>query len=116
MMARLVDLARTIRSKNVGPFMMALDIVFDDRRTYEHVKRSGVITRETMAALYGVSPDVITDVIFYDPGSAIKITLLRPIPSGNFSDADVLGSQQYAPLYEIVIPDDLPGSEPSANP
>lgn len=103
--ARLGDLARVIRSKNVGPFMMALDVVFDDDATYERVVRSGAITRETIAKLYRVKPETITDVVYYGPGKAIKVSMLRPIPSGNFSDADVLGSQQYAPIHDIEIPD-----------
>lgn len=104
-MTRLVDLARTVRSKNVGPFMIALDIVFEDRATYDRVVKSGVITREAIAKLYRVPPESITDVVYYAPGNAIKVSLLRPIPSGNFSDADVLGSQQYAPLHDIEVPD-----------
>lgn len=104
-MARLSDLARVIRSKNVGPYMMALDIVFDDRATYDRVVKAGVITRETIAELYHVKPETITDVVYYAPGNAIKVSLLRPIPSGNFSDADVLGAQQYAPLHDIEVLD-----------
>lgn len=104
-MARLVDLARVVRSKNVGPYMIALDIVFDDRETYDRVVRSGAITRETIAKLYRIRPETITDVVYFAPDNAIKVSLLRPIPSGNFSDADVLGAQQYAPLHEIEIPD-----------
>lgn len=104
-MARLVDIARTIRSKNVGPYMMSLDIVFDDRETYDRVVRAKVVTREIIAKLFGIDPERITDVVYYTPGNAIKVSMLRAIPSGNFSDADVLGSQQYAPLYEIEVPD-----------
>lgn len=105
MMAKLSQLARVIRSKNVGPYMFALDIVFDDRATYERVVRSGVVTAERIANMYRVDPRTITDVVNYDAGNAIKVSLLRPIPSGNFSDADVLGAQQYAPLHDIEIPD-----------
>jgi len=102
---RLSELARVIRSKNVGPFMIALDVVFDDRATYDRVVKANVITRETIAALYRVDPATITDVVYYAPGNAIKVSLLRPIPSGNFSDADVLGAQQYAPMHDIEVPD-----------
>ncbi len=104
-MVLLGDLARVVRSKNVGPYMIALDIVFDDRETYERVVSSGVITRERIASLYRVKPETITDVVNYAPGNAIKVSLIRPIPSGNFGDADVLGAQQYAPLHELEIPD-----------
>ncbi len=39
----LVELAKTIRSKNAGVDQITFDIVFRDRETYELVKRSGVI-------------------------------------------------------------------------
>jgi hypothetical protein len=53
-MAALRDLAKTIRSKNAGVDHITFDIIFADRGLFEHVKRSQVITRESMAALYGV--------------------------------------------------------------
>lgn len=105
-MVKVHQLARVVRSKNVGPFMMALDLVFDDKETYERVVRAKVISRESIASLYRVSPSTITDVVFYDAGNAIKVSMIRPIPSGNFGDADVLGSQQYAPLYSLEVPDE----------
>lgn len=105
MMPKLSELARTIRSKNVGPYMVALDIVFDDRETYDRVVGANVITRESIAALYRIEPEKITDVVYYAPGNAIKVSMLRPIPSGSFGDADVLGSQQYAPLHDVEVPD-----------
>lgn len=104
-MRRLGTLARVIRSKNVGPYMVALDVVFDDREDYERVVRSGVITRENIARLYQIDPSKILEIVFYTPGNAIKISLVRPIPSGNFGDADVLGSQQDAPLHDLEVPE-----------
>lgn len=101
---RLAELARVIRSKNVGPFMIALDIVFDTREDFDRVVRSGAISRESISAIYRIPPETITDVVYYAPGNAIKVSLIRPIPSGNVGDADVLGAQQYAPLHDVEIP------------
>jgi hypothetical protein len=104
-MTRLGELARVIRSKNVGPYMVALDIVFDKKETWERVVKSGVISREKIAALYRVRPEKVTDVVEYEPGLAIKVSMIRAIPSGSFGDADVLGSQQYGPLHDLEVPD-----------
>lgn len=103
-MVKLGELARVIRSKNVGPYMVALDIVFDKKESWERVVKSGVISREKIAALYRIRPEKVTDVVEYEPGLAIKISMIRTIPSGNFGDADVLGSQQYGPLHDLEIP------------
>ena len=115
-MAKLGELARVVRSKNVGPYMFALDIVFDRKDIYEKVVASGVITKERIAALYRIKTDRITDLVFFAPGNAIKVSIIRPIPSGNFTDADVLGSQQYAPLDDIEVPEPLAAFVPSSPP
>ena len=97
-------LAKTIRSKNAGPFFYTFDIIFDDRATYERVKRTGVLTRELVQRLFGVTGDEIAQFVEYDPGNAIKITVRRPLSSGDVGDADLYGCQQYAPLLDVPIP------------
>ena len=47
----LVELAKTIRSKNAGVDQITFDIVFRDRETYELVKRSRALTPEVVMAL-----------------------------------------------------------------
>ena len=41
-MSKLASLARLIRSKNAGPFVLTFDIMFDDVQTYSRVRDSGV--------------------------------------------------------------------------
>ena len=77
-------LARTIRSKNAGAHHYTLDIIFDEPETYEWVVESGVLTRESVAALYGVPPERISQFVEYRPGNAIKITLRREVSSGDW--------------------------------
>ena len=103
--ARLVDLAKVLRSKNAGPFGLTLDILFDDEANYRRVKESGVINRELIAKLYRVSPETISPVVFFDPALGIKVTLKRPIESGGIGDTDVYGAQQHAPLLDVQIPE-----------
>ncbi|MBV9171753.1 MAG: DUF4387 domain-containing protein [Chloroflexi bacterium] len=107
-------LARTIRSKNAGAHYYTMDIIFDEPETYEWVVESGAITKESVAALYGIPPERIFQFVEYRPGTAIKISIRRPFSSGDVGDADVYGCQQYVPLLEIPIPWDehmpLPGA------
>jgi hypothetical protein len=102
-MIKLKDIAKACKSKNAGPFELTLDIMFDSEETFEKVRRSGVITRDRIAVLYGVSPD---DVLFtvYPPALAYKATLPRRIVSGAVGDSDVYGAQQHAPLLDIELP------------
>lgn len=102
---KLFELAHVLRSKNSGPYAITLDILFDDAAIYKRVKQSGVITKESIAALYHISLSDITDFAMYDPGLGIKITYLRSIASGTVGDRDVYGAQQHAPLMNLEIPD-----------
>jgi len=101
----LAELAKTIRSKNAGVDKITFDIIFSAPENYFRVKNSGIITKESIAALYRVDESRITDFLMFDPAHAIKVTMLRDTPSGSPGDADVFGAQQYAPLLTIDIPE-----------
>jgi len=101
---RLSELAKTIRSKNAGVNLITFDVIFAERSTYERVKRSRVLTRETVSKLYGIAPERIADFVEFDPANAIKFTIYRLRPSGGPGDPDIFGAQQYAPLLDIEVP------------
>lgn len=100
----LGELAKTVRSKNAGVDKITFDIIFRERDTYERVKRSGAVTKRTVAALYGIPEDRISDFVTFDPAFAIKFTIFRTTPSGSPGDADIFGAQQYAPLLGLEVP------------
>lgn len=95
-----------IRSKNAGPFLLTLDIIFDRRAAYEQVVQSALLSAQTIAALYKVPVDQVE--FFLCPEIlAIKATLPRVVGSGDPLDSDVYGAQQIGPLLELEIPVDL---------
>lgn len=102
---KLSTLAKTIRSKNAGVDLITFDVIFAERAAYERVKRSRVLTRETVCRLYGIPPERIADFVEFDPGNAIKFTIYRLRPSGSPGDPDIFGAQQYAPLLDVEVPD-----------
>ena len=103
-MPKLSELATTIRSKNAGVNQVTFDIIFRDRETYRRAVASGAITRETMAALYGLPAARISDFVTFDPANAIKFTIIRSRPNGSPGDWDMLGCQQYGPLIDLEVP------------
>jgi hypothetical protein len=103
-MAKLSALAKTVRSKNAGVDKITFDVIFRDRETYETVKRSGAITRASVARLYRIPETRISDFVAFDPACAIKFTIYRDRPSGSPGDTDIFGAQQYAPLLDIEVP------------
>lgn len=105
MTMRLVDIAKTIRSKNAGVDKITFDVIFIEDSDYKHVRDSGVLTRNSVAALYGISENRITDFVNFDPARAIKFSILRKRSSGSAGDSDIFGAQQYAPLMDIEVPE-----------
>ena len=101
---KILDLAQVIRSKNAGPFELTFDIMFENPANYELVKRSGVITKELVARLYRLSHNEVLVCRAYDPALAFKITIRRPVSSGDLGESDVYGCQQHVPLTVIEIP------------
>ena len=103
-MTSLRDICTTIRSKQAGPFRLTFDIVFKDDETYRRVKASGALSRSQIASMYQVPESEITHLVFYDPGRAVKVTMIRPVVAGDPRDSDIYGCQQHAPLMDLSIP------------
>jgi hypothetical protein len=103
-MATLGDLARLIRSKNAGPFVLTFDIMFDDDDVYRRVIESQALTKASFAALYRVPQE---DVLFieHDAARAIKISIPRPYVQCDPDDGDAYGGQQHGPLVDLEVPD-----------
>jgi hypothetical protein len=105
MPATLGGLARVVRSKNAGNFHWTFDILFDRPEPYRRVKESGALSPELFARLYGVAPSEV-EVLAFDAGLGLKVTIPRPIPSGGngIGETDLWGSGQYPPLLDLEIP------------
>ena len=76
----LGELAQIIRSKNAKPFRVTFDIVFSDAATYERVKGAQVLTRASIANLYGIDPDEIISVprVRSRPGHQVHVEAANP--------------------------------------
>ena len=98
---KIREFVSILRSKNAGPMVLGFDIMFKDQSGYELGKKQ--ITREVIAALYNIPLQHGLDVIPYDPGRGIKVTIPRTFISGDPGDADVYGCQQHVPLMDIEL-------------
>ena len=99
----LGDLARLIRSKNAGPFVLTFDVMFEDEATYRRVLASGALTRESFSAIYRVPVEAVM-FFTHDAARAIKISIPRPTVQCDLDDGDAYGGQQHAPLVTLEIP------------
>jgi len=114
-MASLKDITTLVRSKNAGPFLLTLDIIFERREIYDAVVRSGALSAGSIARMYKVAPAEV-EFSLCPEVNAIKATLPRLVGSGDPLDSDVYGAQQIGPLLALEIPldpaIDRPGRAP----
>lgn len=99
-MTRLADFARVVRSKNAGPTLVTIDVLFADARSLERALPA--FDAAAIARLYGLSPKDIK-VIPYAPALAIKVVMPRRLVAGEPGDRDVYGAQQHAPLLGLEV-------------
>jgi hypothetical protein len=102
----LVDSCTVIRSKQAGPYRLTLDLLFRSNEAYLRVKESGKVTKELVASLYRLSVDQVLEIIFYDPGWAVKVVLIRQKVAGAPGDGDMYGCQQHVPLLSLRLDTD----------
>jgi hypothetical protein len=100
----LTAYAKVIRSKNSGPFELTFDVMFDEDPPYLHVKKSNAINVETVARAFSIAPETVLVCTHFDAARAFKITIKRPVSSGDVMDRDVYGCQQHVPLTRIQVP------------
>ena len=96
----LIDVASVIRSKNSGPYELTFDVIFKDFDIYGKVKAAQIFNNKMFADLYKIKEEDIINIVHFDPAKAIKITIVRPSPSGALGETDVYGAQQHVPLMK----------------
>ncbi|MBE6012945.1 DUF4387 domain-containing protein [Anaeropeptidivorans aminofermentans] len=98
---KLFDIADVIRSKNSGPYELTFDIIFKEYDMFRKVLEANVLNEDVICTLYGIKKEDIIGIMGFDPAKAIKITIVRPIPSGALGESDVYGAQQHSPLLNF---------------
>lgn len=98
---KLREVAKVIRSKNAGPFLLTFDVFFPDRETFEKAYATQRFTAESVARAFNVPPGQILGFKYFRFANAVKFSIRRSIASGGPGDSDVYGAQQHAPLLEL---------------
>jgi hypothetical protein len=101
---RLEDLCAVLRSKNAGPFLITLDMIFKDPAAYEAVKEARLITEELVADRYRIPVEDVVAVEYIDALNAIKASYKRRLPAGSPGDPDCYGMNQEAPMLDVAVP------------
>jgi hypothetical protein len=99
---RLDEIAIAIRSKNAGPCLLTLDLLFPSLEVFEGVRERLPDLRRQVSQRYGRPVEQVR-VFACEPARSIKITMPRQVLSGDIGDRDVYGAQQHAPLLDIEL-------------
>jgi Domain of unknown function (DUF4387) len=101
-MRELWQFTKLIRSKNAGPFELTFDIMFKNADCFREVMASGKLSAELIAQLYKVD---LKRVQFFVMESllTVKISIPRPVFSGDVGDTDVYGGQFHGPLVRLPV-------------
>jgi hypothetical protein len=101
-MRELWQFTKLIRSKNAGPFELTFDIMFKNEDCFREVMASGQLSAELIAQLYKVD---LKQVRFFVIESllTVKISIPRPVFSGDVDDTDVYGGQFHGPLVRLPV-------------
>jgi hypothetical protein len=101
-MRELWQFTKLIRSKNAGPFELTFDVMLKDRESYERVIRSGVLSAESIAQLYGVPIEEVR-LFEIEQIDTVKFSIPRRLFSGDVADTDVYGGQFHGPLVRLLV-------------
>jgi len=101
-MSELWQLTKLIRSKNAGPFELTFDIMFKDEAGFRRVVDGGKLSADLIAQLYKVDLKQVRYFVVA-PLLTIKISIPRPIFSGDVNDTDVYGGQFHGPLVKLEV-------------
>ncbi|HEX3376484.1 MAG TPA: DUF4387 domain-containing protein [Candidatus Acidoferrales bacterium] len=101
-MRELWQFTKLIRSKNAGPFELTFDIMFKDEESFRKVIDSGKLSADLIAQLYKIERKQVKFFVI-DPLLTIKISIPRPIFSGDVQDTDVYGGQFHGPLVKLQV-------------
>lgn len=101
-MRELWQFTKLIRSKNAGPFELTFDIMFKDEASFRKVIGSGTLSADLIARIYKVERKHVRFFII-EPLLTVKISIPRPVFSGDINDTDVYGGQFHGPLVNLQI-------------
>jgi hypothetical protein len=101
-MATVNDVCSHVRSKNAGPFWVTFDLFFKDREAYDRYAHSPAIGPEAFHRLFGVDPALVKSFPV-DSLEMVKISCVRPTPSGSRVERDLHSGQMFVRLLDIEL-------------
>lgn len=101
-MATVGEVCEYVRSKNAGPFWVTFDLFFKNRENFDRYARSPAIGAETFHRLFGAEPSQVKNFPVENL-NMVKISCVRPTPSGSRVERDLHSGQMFVRLLDIDL-------------
>jgi hypothetical protein len=98
------DLCSVVRTKNAGPYLFSLDLVFKSQSQFQKIREAGVLTPESVAAAYRVPRESVVTFESNAQLLSVKATLKRNFAAGSPGDKDCFAMAQESPVLAIRVP------------
>ena len=92
--------AKVLRSKNAGPFVITLDVIFGSQADFESVRAT--IGAAGLAEAYAIPLADVVGIDFVPELKAMKASFKRRLPCGHPGDPDCYGMSQEQPLAHLL--------------
>ena len=96
----VVERVKVLRSKNAGPFVLTLDVIFGERADFQVTRQS--ITAARVAQAFAIEEGDVIGIDFVDQLNAMKVSIRRRRPCGHPGDPDCYGMNQEQPLALLL--------------
>lgn len=101
-MPTLREVCRHVRSKNAGPFWVTFDLFFKDREAFAKYATHSAIGPATFERLFGTDPAQVKRIPV-ESLNMVKISCVRPTPSGSREERDLHSGQMFVSLLDIEL-------------
>lgn len=101
-MATVGEVCSYVRSKNAGPFWVTFDLFFKNAEDFRRYAHSAALGAETFQRLFGADPAQVKSFPV-ESLEMIKISCVRPTPSGSRVERDLHSGQMFVRLLDIEL-------------
>lgn len=101
-MATVGEVCKYVRSKNAGPFWVTFDLFFNNAEDFQRYARSPAIGPATFERLFGVDQALVKSFPV-ESLEMVKISCVRPTPSGSREERDLHSGQMFVRLLDIEL-------------
>jgi hypothetical protein len=91
-----------VRSKNAGPFWVTFDMFFKDSENFARYSRNPAIGPEAFHRIFGADPS-LTKYFPVENLNMVKVSCVRPTPSGSREERDLHSGQMFVRLLKIEL-------------